>query len=88
MDGEELVVPRVPSLSPESSARQIAEHEFTGHAVYTLFPREGEQTMAFLFVTEKMCCRSCVSNAETVQLDSWERQLLTGRVRRTTQIRS
>ena len=30
MDGEELMVPRVPSLRPESSARQIAEHELTG----------------------------------------------------------
>ena len=34
VDGEELVVLRVPSLLPEPSARQIAEHEWTGHAVY------------------------------------------------------
>ena len=35
MDGEELmVVPKVPNLPPEPSARQIAEHELTGHAVY------------------------------------------------------
>ena len=34
VDGEELMVPRVPSLPPEPSARQIAEHELTGHAVY------------------------------------------------------
>ena len=34
MDGEELMVPRVPNLPPEPSARQIAEHELTGHAVY------------------------------------------------------
>ena len=27
-------VPRVPNLPPEPSARQIAEHELTGHAVY------------------------------------------------------
>ena len=33
MDGEELMVPRVPNLPPEPSARQIAEHELTGHAV-------------------------------------------------------
>ena len=33
VDGE-LMVPRVPSLPPEPSARQIAEHELTGHAVY------------------------------------------------------
>ena len=53
MDGEELMVPRVPILSPEPSARQIAEHELTAHAVFrswcrycvaskgarTLFPR-------------------------------------------------
>ena len=34
VDGEEAMVPRVPNLPLESSARQIAEHEFTGHAVY------------------------------------------------------
>ena len=34
VDGEELVVPRVPSLPAEPSARQIAEYELTGHAVY------------------------------------------------------
>ena len=34
MGGEELMVPRVPNLPPEPSARQIAEHEFTGHAVH------------------------------------------------------
>ena len=34
MDGEELMVPRVPNLTPEPSARHIAEHELTGHAVY------------------------------------------------------
>ena len=34
MDGEELMAPRVPNLPPEPSARQIAEHELTGHAVY------------------------------------------------------
>ena len=34
MDGEELMVLRVPSLPPEPSARQTAEHELTGHAVY------------------------------------------------------
>ena len=35
--------------------------------------------MASLVVTEKMCCQSCVSSVGTVQLDAWERQLLTGR---------
>ena len=34
MDGGELMVPRVPNLPPEPSARQIVEHELTGHAVY------------------------------------------------------
>ena len=34
MDGEELMLPMVPNLPPEPSARQIAEHELTGHAVY------------------------------------------------------
>ena len=34
VDGDEAKVPRVPNLPPEPSARQIAEHELTGHAVY------------------------------------------------------
>ena len=34
MDGEELMVPRGQIYLPEPSARQIAEHELTGHAVY------------------------------------------------------
>ena len=34
MDGEEPMVPRVPNLPPEPSARQIAEHELTEHAVF------------------------------------------------------
>ena len=33
VDGDEAMVPRVPNLPPEPSARQI-EHELTGHAVY------------------------------------------------------
>ena len=33
-DGDKAMVPRVPNLPPEPSARQIAEHELTGHAVY------------------------------------------------------
>ena len=101
VDGEELMVPRVPSLPPEPSGRQIAEHELTGHAVYRSWCRhrvasngrahahssreEGELPE---IGTEKMCCRSCVSKVGTVQLDAWVRQLLTGRVRRTTRVRS
>ena len=34
VDGDEAMVPRVPNLPPEPCARQIAEHELTGHAVY------------------------------------------------------
>ena len=34
VDGDEATVPRVPNLPPEPSARQIAEHELTEHAVY------------------------------------------------------
>ena len=34
VDGDEAMVPRVPHLPPEPSARQIAEHELTGHAVH------------------------------------------------------
>ena len=34
VDGQELTISRVPLLPPELCARQIAEHELTGHAVY------------------------------------------------------
>ena len=51
-------------------------------------PHEGMESclksasiMASLVMTEKMCCRSCVSSVGTVQLDAWERQFLTGRER-------
>ena len=33
VDGDEHMVPRVPNLPPEPSARQMAEHVLTGHAV-------------------------------------------------------
>jgi len=33
-EGEGLVVPRLPRLPAEPSAREVAEHEATGHAVY------------------------------------------------------
>ena len=39
VDGDEAMVPRVPNLLPEPSPRQIAEHELTGHAVYTSWCR-------------------------------------------------
>ena len=104
VDGEEFVVPRVPSL-PCDSARQSTEHKLTGHGsvqklVSPLRSSEGSSSRtrfpggrrvartSSLVVTEKMCCRSCVSNAEAVQLDAWERQLWTGRERRTTRVRS
>ena len=32
-EGDELMIPRVPRLPPELSARHIAEHEVTGHAI-------------------------------------------------------
>ena len=34
VDGDEAMVPRVPSLPLEPNARHIAEYELTGHAVY------------------------------------------------------
>ena len=34
VDGDEAMVPWVPNLHPEPSARQIAEHELTGHEVH------------------------------------------------------
>ena len=33
VDGDEAMLPRVSNLPPEPSAREIAEHELTGHAV-------------------------------------------------------
>ena len=40
VEGEGLVVPRVPRLPPEPSARQIIDHELTGHAVYRSWCRQ------------------------------------------------
>ena len=34
VDGDEAMVPRVPNLPPEPSARQIVEQELTGHSAY------------------------------------------------------
>ena len=41
VQGDEAMVPRVPNLPLEPSARQIAEHELTGHAVYRSWCRHG-----------------------------------------------
>ena len=108
VDGDQAMVPRVPNLPPEPSARQIAEHELTGHAVYRsrcrhcvaskgrphahssrvdgelpeicidygFFGRDREDVLPIL----------CVSSVGTGQLDAWERQLLTGRVRQITRV--
>ena len=96
VDGDEAMVPRVPSLPPEPSARQIAEHELTGHAVYRSWcrrrrvermriPHERKESClklaSIMASSKKMCCRSCVSSVGTVQLVVWEQQLLTGRER-------
>ena len=43
VDGDEAMVPRVPNLPPEPSARQIAEHELTGHAVYRSWCTRGRR---------------------------------------------
>ena len=75
MDGEELMVPRVPKLPPEPSARQISEHELTGHAVYRSWCRHCVASKA-----DKMCCRSCTSSVGTVQLDAWVRQFVDRKV--------
>ena len=48
--------------------------------------QKSASAMASLVVTKKMCCRSCVSSVETVQLDALERQLLTGRERQIMQL--
>ena len=103
-DAEELMVPRVPSLLLEPSAKTDRDMQYAEAGVTSAQRRRVERThtlperkercpkvaqlVASLVVTEKMCFRSCVSNAETVKLDAWERQLLTGRVRRTTRVRT
>ena len=96
------MVKRVPTLPPEPRARQIAEHELTGHALYRSWCRhnvasngrahahasreEGELPEIGIECGFLGRDREDVSNAETVQLDAWERQLLTGRVRQTTRV--
>ena len=53
VDGEELMVPRVPNLPPEPSARQIAEHELTGHAVYRSWCRHCVASKGRAHATER-----------------------------------
>ena len=93
-------MPRVPNLPPEPSARQIAEHELTGHAVYRSWCRhcvaskgqadahssreEGE--LPEIGIEYGFFGRACVSSVGTVQPDAWERQLLTGRERQITRV--
>ena len=49
VDGDEAMVPRVPNLPPEPSARQIAEHELTGQKlVSSLRCVEGSSVYGFL----------------------------------------
>ena len=107
VDVDEAMVPRVPNLPPEPSARQIAEHVLTdmqctvaGVAIAlrrrverTHIPIEEKEncpklayTTASSVVTEKTCCRSCVSKVETIQLRAWEQQLLRGRVRQIVRV--
>ena len=108
MDGEELMAPRVPKLPPEPGARQIVEHELTGHGVYRRWclhcvaskgrahahpsREEGELPEIGIdygfFGRDREDADLVLSNVGTVQLDAWMRQLLTGRVRQTTQVRS
>ena len=97
--GEELMVPRVPRLHPEPSARQIAEHELTGHAEYRRWCRHSvaSKVQAHAHASREegelpdigIDCgffgrdTEDVPNVETVQADAWQRQLLTGKVRQT-----
>ena len=92
----------VPNLPPEPSARQIVEHELTGHAVYRSWCRhcvaskgrahahssreDGE--LPVICIDYGIFCRDRedVSSVGTVQLDAWERQLWTGRERQTTRV--
>ena len=86
VDGEELMVPRVPNPLPGPSARQIAEPDLTGHAVYRSWCRHcvaskgrANAHSSREVVTEKTCCQSCVKCRN--QPDAWERQ---GRERQIT----
>ena len=61
MDGDEAMVPRVPNRPPEPSARQIAEHELTGHAVYRSWCRhcvvEGVERMRIPHERKESCLK-------------------------------
>ena len=90
---------RVPNLPPQPSARQIAEHDLTGHAVYRSWCRhcvaskgrahvhssreDGELPEIGIdygfFGSDRKGVLPIVSSVGTMQLDAWERQLLTGR---------
>ena len=69
MDGEELMLPRVPNLPSEASARQIAEDELTGHAVYRSWCRHcvasKGRAHALLRSWQRRCVADLVSNGST-----------------------
>ena len=94
VDGEELVIPRVPRLPSEPSARQIAE---AGHAVLVSPVRGVERSSArSRCPRRRRVARNCIDCGfsgrdkrrcvvhlvcqmqEPVQPDAWQRQLLTG----------
>ena len=57
VDGDEAMVPRVPNLPPEPSARQIAEHELTGHAVYRSWCRRRVERMRIPHERKESCLK-------------------------------
>ena len=87
MDGEALAVPRVPNLPLNTQCTEAGVAVALRRRVKRIrIPHERKESCQKMNVTEKMCCRSCVSSVGTVQQYAWERQLLTGRVRQTTRV--
>ena len=71
VDGDEAMVPRMPILPPQPSARQIAEHELTGHAVYRSWcrhcvARRRVERMRILHDKKESCLKSASIMASLV----------------------
>ena len=65
MDGDEAMVPRVSNLPPEPSARQVAEHELTGHAVYRSWCRHCVASKGRAHAHSSSCVSSVGRNSST-----------------------
>ena len=71
LDGDKAMVPRMPNLPPQPSARQIVEHELTGTcSVQKLVPSlrcvEGSSACAFFTRKKESCLKSAPIMASLV----------------------